>query len=43
MGDHLLTSTDDRQSTFALGVLRVVLWSGASLPAVLTTLFLLGR
>jgi len=43
MGDHLLTSSDDRQSTLALGVLRLFLWSSASVPAVLTTLFLLGR
>jgi hypothetical protein len=43
MGDHLLTSSDDRQSTFTLGVLRVFLWSSAALPVMLTTLFLLGR
>jgi hypothetical protein len=42
MGDHLLTSLhDDRQSGFALSVMRVILSSAASLSAVLTALFLL--
>jgi hypothetical protein len=42
MGDHLLTNVDDdRQSSFALGVMRAVLGSAALLAATLTMVFLL--